>query len=71
MFTALAQAAEAFVRLHPGTCILIVVGWCIWSAAVSALPDITPQSSPYYVWFFRFSHFLAMNPKEFTKKITG
>jgi len=34
---------------------------CIFSAAVSSLPDPAPGVSPGYLWVYRFSHTLAGN----------
>ena len=33
----------------------------VFSAAVGALPTPTTNSSPFFVWFFRFGHGLAGN----------
>ena len=38
-----------------------VAGYWILSAAVSALPEPAGNSSPTYLWLYRFSHTIAGN----------
>lgn len=47
-----------YVHENPG--ILLAVGW-VASAAASALPDPTPDSSPVYIWFHNFTQALMAN----------
>ena len=49
----------------------VILYW-IFSAAVSAMPEITPDGSPVYLWLFRFLHSIAGNiTTVFGSKIPG
>ena len=39
----------------------VLVGYWLFSAAVGAMPTPTQNSSPFYIWIFRFGHGLSGN----------
>lgn len=38
-----------------------LIGWYVFSNAVSALPAPEPKGNPFYLWLFTFSHGIAGN----------
>lgn len=43
----------------------IFVGWYIFSALVSGMPEPTQSSSPWYIWAYRSFHILAASGTSF------
>jgi hypothetical protein len=59
-----------FVMQHPFWAAVIL--YWVFSAAVSAMPEPTPDGSPAYLWLFRFLHSIAGNiTTVFGSKIPG
>lgn len=43
----------------------IFVGWYVFSALVSGMPEPIPESSPWYIWAYRSFHILAASGTSF------
>lgn len=43
----------------------VFVGWYVFSALVSGMPEPTPESTPWYIWAYRSFHILAASGTSF------
>lgn len=69
-----AQSNDApFMDLVPGsrsTWFFVFVGWYVFSAITSGMPEPTQESSPGYIWAYRTLHLLAASGTSFFQNKT-
>lgn len=64
-----AQGNETpFMELVPGSrsvWFFVFIGWYVFSAITSGMPEPTKESSPWYIWAYRSFHILSANGTSF------
>lgn len=59
---AIIQAIVALIVAHPRAFLGLLIGWPVFSAAVSSLPAPVEASGRFYKSLYMFLHLLAANP---------
>lgn len=62
------QPSSPFSDLVPGShspWFFVFIGWYVFSAMVSGMPEPTADSSPWYIWAYRSFHILSASGTSF------